>query len=866
MADRRKTPVIDRDDQSEEEAIEDKTVDEEEDDTNGSSNSSEEEEEQDEPKLRYDRITSDLAKIFVKDAASCLAAHSKFLALGTHWGIVHVLDLQGTKIQDKEFQSHTTTVNQISIDANGDYIASCSDDGVVSINGLYTSEFNTKSCHDFPVRSVALDPLFGRKRDRQYVLGGADQLILYEKGFFRNKSTVIHAGEGPVRVIKWRGNFIAWANDFGVKLYDCSSRTRISYVSREENAPRPDVYQCDLCWKNGTTLFIGWGKSVRICCIKERPQNDIRDLPRKYVEITQHFQVDFFIAGIAPLKGDIAVLSYIESSAEEGTRGQTQRPQLRIIAQSKDGPQEVAADALSIRGFEEYRCNDYHLEYIEGENLMLVVSPKDVVVAKPRDLDDHLDFLIEREKYEEALMEAELSAKQLFRHTPEEIGHRYLKVLIANDDYGKAASLCEKVLGTNKDKWESTIYLFKEKKQLKAIAPYIPRRRVCLSKTVYEMVLNEFLNQHPGQFLQLLKDWPCNLYNINAIETVVQNKLRMDPDDKLLHEAQALLHIYSQQFDKALNTYLRLGHEDVFKLIDNHDLFSSIQENVVMLMDLHPTRTVDMLLSNMDKIPVRDVVEQLKERPRLKHTYLDAVFTKNPRFTEDFHADQVELYAEYDHTGLLHFLRSSNSYPLEKALKICEQRQLHEEQVYLLGRMGNLKDALKLIIEKLGRVEKAIDFAKEHNDEELWKDLIAYSVDKAPFITGLLCSIGTQINPQGLIKRISPRMVIPGLRQALIKVLHDYNLELSLREGFKKILVSDSASLMDRLNKTQRQGTYVSARTVCRACQGPVLFMDSRRGRNLVVFYNKTVYHEECLPSVDEMHPPVQRTPTTRRH
>ena len=34
---------------------------------------------------------------------------------------------------------HTTAVNQISIDQNGDYIASCSDDGRVGANEIYHS-------------------------------------------------------------------------------------------------------------------------------------------------------------------------------------------------------------------------------------------------------------------------------------------------------------------------------------------------------------------------------------------------------------------------------------------------------------------------------------------------------------------------------------------------------------------------------------------------------------------------------------------------------------------------------------------------------------------------------------------------------
>lgn len=40
---------------------------------------------------------------------------------------------------------------------------------------------------------------------------------------------------------------------------------------------------------------------------------------------------------------------------------QSERPQLRIIAPHMDYYEELSNDALSIRGFTEYRCNDYHL-------------------------------------------------------------------------------------------------------------------------------------------------------------------------------------------------------------------------------------------------------------------------------------------------------------------------------------------------------------------------------------------------------------------------------------------------------------------------------------------------------------------------
>ena len=51
-------------------------------------------------------------------------------------------------------------------------------------------------------------------------------------------------------------------------------------------------------------------------------------------------------------------------------------------------------------------------------------------------------------------------------------------------------------------------------------------------------------------------------------------------------------------------------------------------------------------------------------------------------------------------------------------------------QLNFSGRMGNVKQALKLITEKLRDVNRAIDFCKDQNEPELWEDLIQSSLDK----------------------------------------------------------------------------------------------------------------------------------------
>lgn len=148
----------------------------------------------------------------------------------------------------------------------------------------------------------------------------------------------------------------------------------------------------------------------------------------------------------------------------------------------------------------------------------------------------------------------------------------------------------------------------------------------------------------------------------------------------------------------------------------------------------------------------------------------------------------------------------------ELRLSVLEEAKKKIIQMILPpGRMGNCRRALQMIMEELEDVDKAIEFAKEQDDAELWEDLISYSIDKprmtqpssnllilcllfgltlsffilfftvfvsAAFITGLLNNIGTHVDPILLIHRIKEGMEIPNLRDSLVKILQDYNLQV----------------------------------------------------------------------------------------
>uniref|UniRef100_A0A672T736 Vacuolar protein sorting-associated protein 41 homolog n=1 Tax=Sinocyclocheilus grahami TaxID=75366 RepID=A0A672T736_SINGR len=747
-----------------------------------STDESEEEDTEEEPKLKYERLTNGVTEILQKDAASCMTVHDKFLALGTHFGKVYLLDIQGNVTQ--KFEISPVKINQISLDESGDHVGICSEDGKVQVVGLYTREGFHEN-FDCPIKVVALHPQFSKSNNKQFVTGG-NKILLYERNWLnRWKTSVLHEGEGNITNVKWRANLIAWANNVGVKIYDISSKQRITNVLRDNTNLRPDM------------------------------------------------ETEFFISGLAPLADQLVTLYYVKENSEHMEEEFRTRPRLDIIQPLPEGCEEISSDALTVRNFQENQCRDYRLEHSEGEPLFYIISPKDIVVAKERDQDDHIDWLLEKKKYEEALMAAEISFKNIKRHDVQKIGMAYINHLVERGDYDAAARKCQKVLGKNMDLWENEVYRFKTIGQLKAISQYLPRGDLRLRPAIYEMILHEFLKTDYEGFATLIREWPGELYNNMAIVQAVNEHLKKDPTNSMLLTTLAELYTYDQRYDRALEIYLKLRHKDVYQLIHKHNLFSAIKDKIVLLMDFDKEKAVDMLLDNDDKISMDKVVEELKDRPELLHVYLHKLFKRDHHKGQKYHERQISLYAEYDRPNLLPFLRESMHCPLEK---VCIKSSSASDVCFfsLSGRMGNCRRALQMIMEELADVDKAIEFAKEQDDRELWDDLISYSIDKPPFITGLLNNIGTHVDPILLIHRIKEGMEIPNLRDSLVKILQDYNLQILLREGCKKILVADSLSLLQRMHRTQKRGVRVD---------------DTAQAFGVVVFHCRHMFHKECLPS-----------------
>ncbi|PIA54894.1 hypothetical protein AQUCO_00901062v1 [Aquilegia coerulea] len=813
---------VDGDDEREEE-------DEDEDDDGGEEEEEEEdEEEEDEPRLKYQRMGGSIPSLLSNDAAACIAVSERMIALGTHDGTVHILDLLGNQV--KEFAAHTATVNDLSFDVEGEYIGSCSDDGFVVINSLFTDE-KIKFEYHRPMKAIALDPDYSRKSSLRFVAGGlAGQLFLNAKRWLGYRDQVLHSGEGPIHAVTWRTNLIAWANDAGVKVYDTANDHRITFIERPRGSPRPELLLPHLVWQDDTLLVIGWGTSVKVAAIRANnyrgangAQTHVAISSTKQVDIVASFQTSYFISGIAPYGDALVVLAYIPekddgqkefSSTGPSRQGTAQRPEVRIVTWKND---ELAMDALPVHGFEHYKAKDYTLahapfsgsSYAGGqwaagdEPLYYIVSPKDVVIAKPRDAEDHISWLLQHGWHEKAL--AAVEAGQGRTELLDEVGSRYLDHLILERKYAEAASLCPKLLRGSASAWERWVFHFAHLRQLPVLVPFIPIDNPRLRDTAYEVALVA-LATNPSfhnDLLSTVKSWPSVIYSVLPVISAIEPQLNTSTMTNTLKEALAELYIINGQYEKSFALYADLMKPELFEFIEKYNLHDAIQDKVVQLMTLDCRRAVPLLIQNKDLITPSDVVTQLLnasnkcDSRRFLHLYLHSLFETNPHAGKEFHDMQVELYADYDPKMLLPFLRSSQHYRLEK--------------VFILGRMGNSKQALAVIINKLEDIEEAIDFVSMQHDDDLWEELIKQCLNKAEMVGVLLEHTVGNLDPLYIVNMVPNGLRIPRLRDRLVKIITDYRTETSLRHGCNDILKADCVNLLVKYYKEARHAICIDS-------------------------------------------------------
>ncbi|KAI0838513.1 hypothetical protein F5Y06DRAFT_268264 [Hypoxylon sp. FL0890] len=547
----------------------------------------------------------------------------------------------------------------------------------------------------------------------------------------------------------------------------------------------------------------------------------------------------------------------------------------------------------SVRGPPRTASRTVHPNLVKPGAKIFIHSPYDCILATKRDLGDHLDWLLEHQRYQDAwelldehpdIMNAPSEKlSERFPSSPSQrpstsddfyedttsvvddqirfmnssaekekrrIGELWIQELVEERNWTQAAQVAAKVVNTP-HQWENWIYTFAGANKFDEIVDYIPPEPMHprIPGTVYEIMLGHYIQTDKPRFKELLDRWRTELFDVNEVTTALENQLKFRDvredsvedgekgrDWRIVMESLARLHEVDGRYRDALRCYIRLQDADsAMRLIRDNHLADAVTDDVpsfialrvpeaelsrmsISELDEATSEAITLLVDEAQRglIKPEVVVTQLEQNNLNSYLYFyfrglwqeyrDRPVDESVSLVDDFADLAVHIFAKYDRELLMDFLKVSTSYTFEEAVQECEQANYIPELVYLYSKTGRMKQALYLIIDRLGDVSQAISFAKEQDDPDLWDDLLDYSMDKPRFIRALLEEVGTSINPITLIRRIPEGLQIPGLREGLKHIMKEHEIQYSISSGVARVLRSEVAAAQNQLRSGQRKG------------------------------------------------------------
>ncbi|KAI1385962.1 uncharacterized protein F4822DRAFT_358723 [Hypoxylon trugodes] len=534
-----------------------------------------------------------------------------------------------------------------------------------------------------------------------------------------------------------------------------------------------------------------------------------------------------------------------------------------------------------------------HPNLIKPGAKIFIHSPYDCILGTKRDLGDHLEWLLEHQKYQDAwelldehpeIMNASSDRlSETFPSSPGQrpstrddfyedissivddhlrfmnsssekekrrIGELWVQELVDEGNWTRAAEITAKVVNTP-HQWENWIYTFAGQKKFDEIVDYIPSEPMHppIRGTVYEIVLGHYIQTNKLRFKELLDRWSTELFDVNEVTTTLENQLKFRDvredsiedgekgrDWRIVMESLARLHEVNGRYRDALKCYIKLQDADsVMRLIRDNHLADAVIDDVPSFIALRvpeaelnrmsipeleeaTSEAITLLVDEANRGLIKPdvVVSQLEEKELklylyfyfrgLWQEYRERAIDDSVSLVDNFADLAVHIFAKFDRELLMDFLKVSTSYTFEEAVQECEQVNFIPELVYLYSKTGRMKQALYLIIDRLGDVSQAISFAKEQDDPDLWEDLLDYSMDKPRFIRALLEEVGTSINPITLVRRIPEGLEIPGLREGLKHIMKEHEIQYSISSGVARVLRSEVAAAQNQLRSGQKKG------------------------------------------------------------
>nr|CAD2131331.1 unnamed protein product [Meloidogyne enterolobii] len=554
-----------------------------------------------------------------------------------------------------------------------------------------------------------------------------------------------------------------------------------------------------------------------------------------------------------------------------------------------------AEDTIEMKNVNIKMLNRFGLVSLPLDDIYILAGPRETIEALPCSIDNRIQWLMENGLFEEALESALRNSELLKENSVLDVGKRLLNHLIEKQDFETAASYLPEICSKYKEEWEYYVNEFEHHNQQLKLIPVIPTKDPQLEPENYESILNAALYSRPKLFYAIVSHWDADIYRAGSLVAEVFKRITTDNINKnmvkvhkdvtnsvqLLSEndrnyllrALASLLLQCRKYEDAIKTYILLQDPTIFGVIDRYKLFPYVKDQIMELMEINQDLAIRLLLDNEDLISQDKVVNLLGNYPKIQLAYLHRLQARGEGMS--YSNRLVKLYADHDRPSLLPFLRKNEHYKIDLALDVCKKREFIEEVVYLLGRTGNRLEALDLMVNKLLRIDMAIDFCAENDDYELWERLIESSIKRPEQIVILLKRMAClNIDSINVVEKIPTNMDIPDLQNCLLQVIRDHEQQRDLLIHSKNVANCDVLKLLELqlkplainfelLNKYDEEENNNNECFCCDICNQSIndsnsTEEDTNNSSNILLLANGKIIHEKCT---ENGQPPTQILP-----
>ena len=499
---------------------------------------------------------------------------------------------------------------------------------------------------------------------------------------------------------------------------DVSTQTAVCFLGSPLGVSSLNPYPCKLFWQSESDLLIGWADNFRhlelIHTTHSAPAGSegTAEVSELFAKTVSDWQADVIICGLSTFdENHVVLLGYVPPALDSGDNdgGEGDFPEIQIVDRATG--ELVSVDALPLIGkmargpwsyhlVSNYSCfsrrRDFHRWNMcqsfaaRGGNRGLsptcfLSSGQDFITVRVRDINDRVHAALELGDLKSAVCLAFSDRTSLRQYQLHDLMTIYLDDLLDKGRADIAAEECKALIGKDAILWERWILAFVARKQTQFIVPCIPISLPRLPSSVYEVVLEDLLQGDAKMFLQTVKSWAKIQPRLFDHDMLLLRLETVHSPDKFILEAEAELYVVAKQYEKAIHAYLEIEGErckdarssssiaqksstakvidesrdfsHIFDLIERQDLFNSVRDKLVNMFRLSRAHTEEFLLRNIDKLPVKVVVRQLKIDRRCLCWYLHLIFTNcfetyNTEEFADFHIMQVSLYAEFSQQAM----------------------------------------------------------------------------------------------------------------------------------------------------------------------------------------------------------------------